>query len=137
MKTTNSRLTKEGIKMSRQKRSSPIVERADFRLQSIKSMATPLDLGGGLSALAFEAEIDTAQGILDDYNQLLALLDEKLVMLREAEKRVADFSERIMAGVAARYGKDSAEYAHAGGIRKSDIKRSPRRTPAKPTLSPS
>ena len=71
------------------------------------------------------------------YNQLLALLDEKSVLLREAEKRVADFSERIMAAVAARHGKDSAEYAHAGGKRKSDIKRPAHRRIAKPkpTLS--
>src|SRR5258706_5477595 len=108
--------------MSRKKRSSSILEKADFRLQSITSMETALDFGGGLNVAAFETEIDTAQGRLDDYNQLLALLDEKSVLLREAEKRVADFSERIMAAVAARHGQDNAEYGHVGGKRKSDIK---------------
>jgi hypothetical protein len=109
--------------MGRKRRTSAKLEKADLRLQSIKSINATLDLGNGLSVTAYETLIDAAQSKLDEYNQLLASLDEKSVSLREKEKQVGTFSERMLAGVAAKYGKDSAEYAQAGGVRKSDIKR--------------
>lgn len=37
-------------------------------------------------------------------------------------------SERMLAGVAARYGKDSSQYEQAGGVRKSERKRPTRKT---------
>jgi hypothetical protein len=110
--------------MGRKRRSSAKLEKADLRLQSIKSINPTLDLGNGLSVTAYETLIDATQTKLDEYNQLLASLDEKSVNLREKEKQVGSFSERMLAGVAARYGKDSAEYAQAGGVRRGDMKRS-------------
>ena len=123
--------------MGRRKRTSRNLEKVDFRLQSIKSIGANLDLGSGLTVAALETEIDTAQARLDEYNQQLASLDEKSVLLREAEKRAAAFSERMLAGIAARYGKDSAEYAQAGGIRKSDYKRTARKITTKTSPTPS
>jgi len=46
-------------------------------------------------------------------------------MAEEASRR--DLSERTLAGVGAVYGRDSGEYEKAGGTRKSEIKRSPRK----------
>jgi len=45
----------------------------------------------------------------------------------EAEKAVSTFSEKALIGVAFQYGKDSPEYGMAGGIRKSQRKRSTRK----------
>jgi hypothetical protein len=45
----------------------------------------------------------------------------------EAEKAVSSFSEKTLIGVAFQYGKDSPEYGMAGGIRKSQRKRSTRK----------
>ena len=42
----------------------------------------------------------------------------------EAEKAVSTFSEKTLIGVAFEYGKDSPEYGMAGGILKSQCKRS-------------
>lgn len=117
--------------MGRLKRTSLVSEKADMRLQGIKSISATLDLGNGLSAAAFETMIEETQNILDQYNQMLSLLDEKVVILKNAEKQLAAFSERMMAGIAAKYGKDSAEYAQAGGTRKSDYKRSSKKTATK------
>jgi hypothetical protein len=116
--------------MGRKRRSSAKLEKADLRLQSIKSITPTLDLGNGLSVTAYETLIDATQSKLDEYNQLLASLDEKSVSLREKEKQISSFSERMLAGVAAKYGKDSAEYAQAGGVRRSDMKRSTKKNNA-------
>ena len=121
--------------MGRVKRTSPITDKAEMRLQGLKSINPALDLGNGLSITAYEAIVDEAQGKQDAYNQLLSTVDEKLIGLKEVEKRLADFTERMLAGVAAKYGKDSAEYAQAGGTRKSEIKRSSGRATTKKNKS--
>jgi hypothetical protein len=113
------------------KRNSANLLKAGMRLQNIQSIDATLDLGNGFSVITFKARIDQVQGILNEYNQLLATLDEKTVALRGAEKQIADYSERMMAAVAAKFGKDSSEYAQAGGVRKSDIKRSGRKAAGK------
>jgi hypothetical protein len=41
----------------------------------------------------------------------------------DAEKTLRDMSERMLTGVATKYGKDSDEYEKAGGVRKRDRKR--------------
>ena len=114
--------------MSRRKRASANLEKADLRLQSIKSIGATLDLGNGFSVVAFQTEIDNIQNTLDEYNQLLASIDEKSAALRDLEKHIADYSASMLVAIAAKYGKNSTEYAQAGGIRKSDIKRSARKT---------
>lgn len=50
--------------------------------------------------------------------------------MQAAEDRLKDLSERVLLGVATRYGKDSDEYEMAGGIRKSERKRPLRRAKA-------
>jgi hypothetical protein len=52
----------------------------------------------------------------------------------DAEKRLQDLSERVLAGVAAKYGKNSNQYEKVGGVRKADRKRP---APRKPAAAPS
>jgi hypothetical protein len=130
------KLISKELFMPRTKRTSAELEKADLRLQSIKSISPTLDLGHGLTTVVFEDKIETAQNTLDEYNQLLAHLDEKSAALREVEKQIADLSERMLSAVGVKYGKDSLEYAQAGGVRKSDIKR-PGRKPASKLRGPS
>jgi hypothetical protein len=122
--------------MGRSKRTSASLERAGLRLQSITSIGATLDLGTDVSVAAFETRIAQAQALLDEYNRLIATLDEKSSALRKAERQIADYSERMLAAVAVKFGKDSTEYAQAGGVRKSDIKRS-RRNPTTKARGPS
>jgi hypothetical protein len=51
-----------------------------------------------------------------------------LVELEQSETELADWTERMLKGVASRYGRNSEEYAKAGGTRKDDI-RYPSRKP--------
>jgi hypothetical protein len=50
--------------------------------------------------------------------------------LKEKEKLLRAFSERMLTGVAAKFGKDSEQYQKAGGTKKSERRR-PKRKIAK------
>jgi hypothetical protein len=117
--------------MGRARRVSPVLEKSQVRLASISNIDPALDLGNGLTVPAFNTSVTNLQTALAEYNRTLASVDEKLNAVVTAEKLVSDLSERMLAGVAARFGKDSTEYEQAGGIRKSE--RKPRVRKAKPT----
>ena len=106
--------------MSRQKRFSDSIEKAAQRLNALRSIDPALDLGGGLTLASFETRIDEARGTLDDYNGLLSQVDAAYNQFTAAEQGVAEYSQRMLSGIAARYGKDSDEYEQAGGTRTSE-----------------
>jgi hypothetical protein len=105
-----------------------------YSITKDKSISATLDLGMGLTVTGFETAITDLRSKLDNYNQELALVNEKQAALKTGEKNLADLSERMLAGVAAKYGKNSPEYVQAGGKRKSDIKRSPHKSPSNPPI---
>ncbi|MEH2374772.1 hypothetical protein [Nostoc sp.] len=49
-----------------------------------------------------------------------------LTQITENERDLADYSEKILLGVAYKFGKNSHEYQMAGGTRKSERKRTVR-----------
>lgn len=122
--------------MARLRRTSKVLDKSSTRLQGMKSINSTLDLGSGLSVAGFETSVTATRAKLDDYLQYLSLLDEKLIELREAEKELADLSERVLAGIAGKFGKDSVEYVQIGGVRKSDRKRPTRITRTKNLSNP-
>lgn len=61
--------------------------------------------------------------MLDAYNTLLSQTDGALNAFVVAEKGLKDLSERMLSGVAVKFGKDSAPYKMAGGVRKSERNR--------------
>lgn len=109
--------------MGRARKNSKVLDRAQTRASGIKSIDAALDLGGGLTMAAFNTAIGDTQTALNEYNQALAVVDDKLNAFVTAETTLKDISERILAGVAARYGKNSSQYEQAGGVRKSERKR--------------
>jgi 2,3-bisphosphoglycerate-independent phosphoglycerate mutase len=109
---------------------SSVVEKANVRAAGLVSIDSKLDLGGGFTATAYQGKIDDAQEKLNEYNTLLSNVDEALSELEKAEATLADWSERMLKGVASRFGRDSDEYEKAGGTKKSDIQRSPRKSSA-------
>ena len=113
--------------MARQKKVSLIVEKSQQRLSALVSIDSALDLGNGLTASAFQAEVAGCQAKLDAYNTLLSQVDEAYNAYQLSEKALRDLSERMMAGVASKYGKDSSQYEMAGGVRKSERKRPTRK----------
>ncbi len=113
--------------MARKKRTSPTVDAAKIRAASLKSIDAALDLGNGLTLASYNAAIAATEGQLDTYNTNLSDLDEQLNGLEAGEKTLADLSERMLSGVGSKFGKDSSQYEQAGGTRKSEIKRGPKK----------
>jgi hypothetical protein len=119
--------------MGRARRNSTVIENATKRANGIRAISLTLELGPGLSLSTFEQAITEARATLDDYNQTIAALDEKANRLTAAEKMVSELSARMLAGIGARYGKDSNEYEQAGGVRQSERRRTSRKTEPLPT----
>src|SRR5438270_731107 len=86
--------------MGRKKRTSKILDKANVRAAGLRSIGTH-DFGNGLTSAAFE----------------------KANLLADSEKTLRDYHERVLAGVGAKFGKNSNEYEKVGGVRKSERKR--------------
>lgn len=111
----------------RRKIFSMAVENAQKRAAGLRSINADLDLGNGLTLKAYETEIEALSRQVNEYNETLAELDAKILMIRDVERKVRDLTERMLEGVSARFTKNSDEYSRAGGIRKMDRKRPIRR----------
>ena len=101
--------------MARSKRSSPSLDKAGTRLSSIKGISATLDLGNGFTAADYETRIAAVKAKLDAYNGKLSSLDGDLNDLQDSETDLNDYSDRILAAVGVKFGRDSSEYEEAGG----------------------
>jgi hypothetical protein len=117
--------------VARPKRSSRLISRAEKRLAGLQSIDTRLDLGEGLTVETFNACIDSLRHKLEAYNRLLSTVDALRIEVKQAERTLGEMFEKALLLVAARYGKNSIEYAQAGGVRSSERKR-PERLPIDP-----
>jgi hypothetical protein len=106
--------------MSRLKRTSPIVREAEIRYASLKAIDPDLDFSHGLSIADYRAHINALQAELSTYNAKLSELDGLLNNIQAGEKALRAYSSRMLAAVAAYYGRDSNEYEQAGGTRTSE-----------------
>ena len=106
--------------MARKKRESRVLKKAESRLTGVRSIDPKLDLGDGISVAALHQATVALKRAQDEYHQNLADGEGALGRIKLQEPVVADLSERILTGVATKFGKDSAEYGQAGGKRKSE-----------------
>lgn len=113
--------------MSYRKRTRSHVYAAEVRLSGIKAFSETLDFGNGISVPGYTAAINSQHERIAKYNSLLSQADELKSLIYEGERQLLDYSERMLAGVATHYGKDSNEYEMAGGMKKSRRKRKPYR----------
>ncbi|WP_218079706.1 hypothetical protein [Anthocerotibacter panamensis] len=118
--------------MAFKKRGSKDLEKAQTRATGLASIDPALDLGDGMTLAAYTALITEMRGQLEKYNIALANIDEIGNTVDALEKRLADYSERMLAGITLKYGKDSSQYEKAGGIRKSERKRPVRKPKTTP-----
>jgi uncharacterized protein YukE len=109
--------------MAYMKSSSMNYEHAIKRIASVKAIDPTLDLGNGLTVESYQQSIDQVSKVMEDYNTHLSLADSLRSSLKEKEKLLRAFSERILTGVAAKFGKDSEQYQKAGGTKKSERKK--------------
>ncbi len=127
--------------MSRQKRNSRMLDKAEIRLASIKSISKAeirlasiksisptLDLGEGLTVQDYTQKIESLRKSLEAYNTTLSTIDVLLTQIVEYEQDLGDYSENILRGIAYKFGNNSHEYQMAGGTRKSDRKRTVRQS---------
>jgi hypothetical protein len=121
--------------MSRVKKKSVVLPKAEKRLSGMKSIDTWLDFGNGLSNDAFLSHIEAVRTQLDAYNTLLSKVDEAHRELIEREQKLSTISENMLLSVAIKYGKKSNEYEMAGGIRRGERRRTARLKAAEPATA--
>ncbi|MBW4418694.1 MAG: hypothetical protein KME13_05645 [Myxacorys californica WJT36-NPBG1] len=117
--------------MTRPTRNSKPLEKAELRAKNLQSIDPNFDLGNGLSLAAYTVDLTSLREKLDTYNDMIETLDRIGQEIQLAEESINDFSEHILLGVAARYGKGSNEYAIAGGARKNSRRQTIRNTTAR------
>ncbi|MEP0917798.1 hypothetical protein NC981_13280 [Leptolyngbya sp. DQ-M1] len=106
--------------MTRQKRTSRILEKAELRISGLKAVDPVMDFGDSRSLVQMSLQMNRLRDRLEDYNLALARLDSSKKEIDELEKSLGDFIDKMLIGVAFKYGKDSREYEMAGGMRKSE-----------------
>ncbi|MDZ8228080.1 hypothetical protein [Nostoc sp. ChiVER01] len=107
--------------MSRPKRGSKVLDKAQRRIAALKSINPTLDLGNGVTIDSFATVIKTTQDKLEAYNSSLSSVDMTQEALEVAEKSLMELTKHMLLSVAAKYGKNSDEYKMAGGVRRSDV----------------
>ena len=106
--------------MSRQKRTSRILEKAQLRSAGLKSIVPNIKFDENYSLEKMIDSIEQLRNKLDVYNTALSVVDSSRTEIEEMEKSLSQLSEKMLMVVAIKYGKDSREYEMAGGVRYSD-----------------
>lgn len=106
--------------MARRTRSSQILEKAQRRAASLKSIDPEMEFDQTRSIKNLMFCIEELSAKLEAYNDALAMLDTAKIEIDKMETELADLIDQMLTGVAFRYGKDSPEVQKAGGTRKSD-----------------
>jgi hypothetical protein len=101
---------------------------AQDRLTKVESIDPQMVLAEDLTVPVFRQAVETLAQKLGAYNGHMAEAASLGNEIGALELGLRDLHERVLLGVASRFGKDSTEYEQAGGVRKSERK-SPRRTP--------
>lgn len=96
-------------------RGSASLDKAQRRLALVKSIDDNLDLGHGLTVANYTHLIEATRDTLEAHNTLISNLDESRKTVTQMEKDLANLSERMLTGIASIYGRNSIEYAKAGG----------------------
>ncbi len=114
--------------MSRRKRSSRILEKAEFRVAGLKAIDPNIKFDDTCNLQSLTQLIEQFHNMLDDYNAAIAMIDSSKKKLDEMEKTLSQISDKMLMGVGFKYGKNSTEYELAGGVRDSERIRKSRLT---------
>ncbi|MCC5656243.1 hypothetical protein LC608_04435 [Nostoc sp. XA010] len=114
--------------MTRRKRSSRILEKAEFRVAGLKAIDPNINFNDTYNLQNLNQLIDNFHNTLDDYNAAIAMIESSRKKLDEMEKNLSQVSDKMLMGVGFKYGKNSNEYELAGGVRDSERIRKSRLT---------
>ena len=106
--------------MPRPKRTSRILEKAELRSAGLKAIDLNMDFGDSCNLQNLTKSIEQLRTMLDAYNINLAMIDSSKTKIDEMEKTLNNLTDKMVRGVAFKYGKNSSEYEMAGGIRDSE-----------------
>jgi hypothetical protein len=99
------------------------LEKGITRLASVKSIDPELDLGNGINVPNYGEQVTLLADLVSRYNTTLSTLDDMYNEFAAQNLAVRDWNERILTGVATKYGKNSSQYEMAGGTKKSERKK--------------
>ena len=114
--------------MSQRKRTSRVLENAELRFAGLKAINPNLDLGDAYNLTNLTQLLEQVRTKLEGHNTILSMIDSSKLELEELEQALGAFSEKMLTGIAFKYGKDSREYEMAGGVRRSESLRKSRAT---------
>ena len=106
--------------MPRKKRTSSVLEKIEQQAIGFQSIDPSLNFGDSISLKHLTELTGELRSELNQYNKMLNTLDSAKEKIETLEKSIRETSERLVSGVATKYGKDSREYELAGAVRKSD-----------------
>ncbi|MBD2260600.1 hypothetical protein [Pseudanabaena sp. FACHB-2040] len=112
--------------MTRRKRSSLLLEKAERRASGMRSIDASLDLGNGMTLKSYQAALDSLRERQNRYNTLLSSIDQIYNELLEEERSLGELSENMLSAVKVKFGRNSTEYEMAGGVRRSERRRARR-----------
>jgi hypothetical protein len=104
------------------------LEKGITRLASIKSIDANLDLGNNITVANYETQVTLLSTKLNVYNTHLSTIDNLYNDCIAQIDVIKDWNERVLTGVATKYGKNSSQYEMAGGKKKSERKKSTPKT---------
>lgn len=102
--------------MSRKKRTSRILEKAELRSAGLKAIDANMSFGDDCHLQNLSQAIEQLRTMLDAYN----VIDSSKTKIDAMEKTLSNLTDKMVRGVAFKYGKDSSEYEMAGGVRDSE-----------------
>jgi hypothetical protein len=108
------------------KTNSKALDQVQLRLSTLKSIDPDLDLGGGLTIRSVSKLVENTRSEIDSYNTELSAMKQKYKDLRAKEGEIADLSDRIVDGIAFKFGRKSKEYEKIRSIRRNNRPRSKR-----------
>ncbi|MFN6563531.1 MAG: hypothetical protein RMY28_027550 [Nostoc sp. ChiSLP01] len=106
--------------MALKKRKSSVLEKVESRVAGIKLIDPSIKFDDDYSLEKLIESIEQLQNKLDVHNNALSLADSSLTEIEQMEKNLSKLSHKMLMLIAIKYGKDSAEYETAGGVRDSD-----------------
>ncbi|MBN3899384.1 MAG: hypothetical protein HWQ41_30190 [Nostoc sp. NOS(2021)] len=106
--------------MSRRKRTSRILEKAELRSTGLKSIVPSIKFDDDYNIEKLLESIEQLRTKINVYNTALSVIDSSKTEIEEMEKNLSSLSEKMLMVVAIKYGKNSREYEMGGGVRNSE-----------------
>lgn len=101
----------------------PELVKAETRASALESIDANLDLNNGLTLPDYNTQIADLQKKVSKYNTVLSQVDDLYNEVIAQIDVVNDWSERMLTGIASKFGKNSSQYEMAGGVKKDERKK--------------